>query len=88
MRLSQLFTKTSKEATADAESKNADLLTRAGFIHKLMAGVYSFLPLGTRVLWKIEKMLREEMDTIGNEVFLPSLSPTQNTASPREVPAA
>ncbi|MSR87040.1 proline--tRNA ligase [Candidatus Peribacteria bacterium] len=78
MRLSQLFTKTSKESTSDAESKNADLLIRGGFISKTMAGVYSFLPLGTRVLWKIEKILREEMDKIGNEVFLPALSPTAN----------
>ena len=74
MFLSQLFTKTSKESTADAESVNADLLTRAGFIHKTMAGVYAFLPLGLRVLNKVERMLREEMDAIGNEVFLPSLS--------------
>lgn len=78
MRLSQLFTKTSKESASDAESRNADLLTRAGFIHKTMAGVYSFLPLGTRVLWNIERILREEMDKIGSEVFLPSLSPTRN----------
>jgi len=78
VRLSQLFTKTSKESAGDAQSRNADLLTRAGFIQRLMAGVYSYLPLGSRVLWKIEKILREEMDRIGNEVFLPSLSPTQN----------
>lgn len=76
MRLSQLFTKTSKEAVADASSRNADLLTRAGFIDKTMAGVYAYLPLGVRVLWNIERILREEMDAIGNEVFLPSIAPT------------
>ncbi|MBI5155733.1 proline--tRNA ligase [Candidatus Peregrinibacteria bacterium] len=78
MLLSRLFSKTSKESASDDRSKNADLLTRAGFISKTMAGVYSYLPLGARVLWKIEKMLREEMDKIGAEVFLPSLSPTAN----------
>ncbi|MBI3618508.1 proline--tRNA ligase [Candidatus Peregrinibacteria bacterium] len=77
MRLSSLFTKTSKETASDAASRNADLLTRAGFIHKTMAGVYSYLPLGARVLRKIEDCLREEMDKIGCEVFLPSLSPTE-----------
>lgn len=78
MRLSQLFTKTSKETASDAESKNADLLTRGGFIHKTMAGAYSFLPLGLRVLWKIERILREEMDTIGSELLMPLLTPTAN----------
>src|SRR3989338_1122047 len=72
---SQIFAKTSKSSRADAESVNADLLTRAGFINKTMAGVYSFLPLGWRVLRNIENLLREEMDPIGAEVFLPSLTP-------------
>lgn len=72
---SQIFAKTSKSSRADAESVNADLLTRAGFIHKTMAGVYSFLPLGWRVLRNIEDLLREEMDPIAAEVFLPSLTP-------------
>lgn len=78
MLLSTLFTKTSKEAVADAASPNAELLTRAGFISKTMAGVYSYLPLGTKVLWKIENILREEMNKIGSEVFLPSLAPNEN----------
>ncbi len=77
MRLSQLFTKTSKDSQSDASSKNADLLTRAGFIDKTMAGTYAFLPLGLRVLAKIEAILREEMNKIGQEVFLPSLAPTE-----------
>ncbi len=65
MRQSQLFTKTRKEAPKDEVSKNAELLIRAGFIHKEMAGVYSFLPLGKRVVDKIAKIIREEMDAIG-----------------------
>ena len=62
---SRLFTKTRREAPADEVSKNAILLTRAGFIHKEMAGVYSYLPLGFRVLKKIENIIREEMDALG-----------------------
>lgn len=62
---SKLFTKTRKEAPADEVSKNAQLLIRAGFINKEMAGVYSYLPLGLRVLKNIEQVIREEMNTIG-----------------------
>lgn len=77
--LSLLFTKTSKESAADADSINADLLTRAGFIHKTMAGVHSFLPLGLTVLKKIEQIIREEMDAIGaQELLLSALSPKEN----------
>lgn len=65
MKQSQLFTKTRKEAPADEVSKNAELLTRAGFIHKEMAGVYTYLPLGVKVLKKIEDIIREEMNNIG-----------------------
>ncbi len=65
MRQSKLFTKTRKETPADETSKNAELLIRAGFIHKEMAGVYSYLPLGLRVIKKIENIIREEMDAIG-----------------------
>ena len=78
MKLSKLFTKTTKEKSSDASSKNADLLVRAGFIHKTMAGAYSYLPLGNRVLQKIEGIVREEMDTIGNEVFLTALCPEEH----------
>jgi prolyl-tRNA synthetase len=67
MRQSQLFTKTRREAPKDEVSKNAILLTRAGFIHKEMAGVYSYLPLGFRVLKKIENIIREEMNAIGSQ---------------------
>lgn len=65
MRQSKLFTKTRKEAPADETSKNAELLIRGGFIHKEMAGVYTYLPLGLRVLNKVENIIREEMDQIG-----------------------
>lgn len=74
MRRSQLFSKTRKEAPADEVSNNAQLLIRAGFIHKEMAGVYSYLPLGLKVLGNIAQIIREEMDAIGGqEVAMPSL---------------
>jgi len=76
---SQLFTKTSKSSQSDASSVNADLLTRAGFIHKTMAGVYSYLPLGLVVLRKIENIIREEMNAIGGqEILMSGLSPRDN----------
>ncbi len=65
MKQSQLFTKTRKEAPKDEVSRNAELLIRAGFIHKEMAGVYSLLPLGLRVLRNIEQVIREEINAIG-----------------------
>jgi prolyl-tRNA synthetase len=74
MRQSQLFTKTIKENPADEISKNAQLLTRAGFIFKQMAGVYNLLPLGLRVLNKINNIIREEMNKIGGqELFMTAL---------------
>ncbi len=74
MRLSNLFTKTRKDAPADETAKNAQLLIKAGFIHKEMAGVYSYLPLGLRVLNNISQIIREEMDAIGaQEVSMPAL---------------
>lgn len=65
MKLSQLFTKTRKDMPADETAKNAQLLIQAGFIHKEMAGVYAYLPLGKRVLDNIMQIIREEMDAIG-----------------------
>jgi len=65
MKQSQLFTKTKKESPSDEMALNAELLIKAGFINKEMAGVYSYLPLGLRVLKKIEEIIREEMDAIG-----------------------
>ncbi len=74
MRQSQLFTKTRKEFPADEASKNAQLLIRAGFIYKEMAGVYAMLPLGLRTLNKIIDIIREEMNTVGGqEVTLTAL---------------
>ncbi len=68
-----------KEAPKDEESYNAQILIRAGFIEKIMAGVYAFLPLGLRVLRNIERIVREEMDAAGaHEVLLPVLSPKEN----------
>lgn len=79
MRQSQLFTKTLREAPKDEVSLNAQLLIRAGFVDKLMAGVYTYLPLGLRVLKKIQNIIREEMDAVGGqEVLMPALSPKEN----------
>ena len=74
MRLSQLFTKTSKTAPADETAHNAKLLIQAGFIHKEMAGVYAYLPLGLRVVENIKKIVRQEMDALsGQELIMTSL---------------
>ncbi|MDE1925205.1 MAG: prolyl-tRNA synthetase [Patescibacteria group bacterium] len=70
MRQSQLFTKTRREAPKDEVAKNAQLLIRAGYIHKEMAGVYAYLPLGLRVVEKIKKIVREEMDKIGGQEII------------------
>ena len=67
MRQSHLFTKTRKEAPSDEVAKNARLLIRAGYIHNEMAGVYSFLPLGLRVMNKIIGIIREEMNALGGQ---------------------
>lgn len=74
MKVSQLFTRTSKTAPADEVAKNAQLLIRAGFIYKEMAGVYAYLPLGLRVVEKIKHIVREEMNAIGsNELIMTGL---------------
>ncbi len=74
MRQSQLFGKTTYEISKDEQSVNAQLLIRGGFIHKEMAGVYTYLPLGKRVLSKIEDIIREEIDAIGGqEILMPAL---------------
>lgn len=75
MKYSHLFTKTQKELPAKETSKNAELLLRAGFIRKEQAGVYSYLPLGLRVLRKIERIVREEMNAYGvQEILMPALA--------------
>ncbi len=74
MRQSHLFTKTRKEAPADEVAKNAQLLIRGGYIGKEMAGVYSYLPLGLRVVEKIKQIVREEMNAIsGQELIMTAL---------------
>lgn len=74
MRQSKLFTKTRKEAPSDETAKNAQLLIRAGYIAKEMAGVYSYLPLGLRVVEKIKQIVREEMNAIdGQELIMTAL---------------
>lgn len=74
MRVTNLFTKTSKTSPSDEVSKNAQLLIQAGFIYKEMAGVYDFLPLGKIVLDKIVQIIREEMNAVGgNEISLTAL---------------
>ncbi|HEU0080933.1 MAG TPA: aminoacyl--tRNA ligase-related protein [Candidatus Paceibacterota bacterium] len=78
MRQSHLFTKTRKEAPKDEVAKNAQLLIRAGYVYKEMAGVYAYLPLGLRVLDKIVQVIREEMDAIGGqELHLTALQDKQ-----------
>jgi prolyl-tRNA synthetase len=67
MRVSQIFTKTRKEFPADEVSKNAQLLIRGGFINKEMAGVYTYLPMGLKVLNKIMQIIRDEMNAIGGQ---------------------
>ena len=70
MRQSKLFTKTRKETPADETAKNAQLLIRAGYVYKVMAGVYAYTPLGLRVLEKIKNIVREEMDNIGGQELI------------------
>lgn len=79
MRQSELFGKTIKEAPRDELAANAKLLTRAGYVHKLMAGVYQYLPLGVLVLQKIEQIIREEMNALGaQEILMPALHPREH----------
>lgn len=79
MRQSKLFSKTLKNSPKDEVSINAQLLIRAGFVDKLMAGSYSYLPLGLRVIKKIENIIREEMNMAGGqEILMPALHPKKN----------
>lgn len=79
MKYSKLFGKTNKTAK-NYESINATLLQKAGYIDQVMAGVYTYLPLGLRVLGKIENIVRNHMDKISSEVLMPSLAPKENWA--------
>lgn len=74
MRFSRLFTKTIKETPSDEEAINAKLLIRGGFISKVMAGVYEYMPLGLRVLNKINNIIRQEINAVGGqEIFMSAL---------------
>src|SRR3954471_23300758 len=76
MRMSRLFVRTLREDPADAEVPSHRLLVRAGYIRRAAPGIYSYLPLGLRVLRKIENIIREEMDGIGaQELLFPALLP-------------
>lgn len=78
MRWTQTFIPTLKETPADAEIVSHKLLLRAGLVRKLTGGLYTFLPLGLRVLRKVERIVREEMDRAGAiEVFMPALQPPE-----------
>ncbi|MDD3019599.1 MAG: His/Gly/Thr/Pro-type tRNA ligase C-terminal domain-containing protein [Alphaproteobacteria bacterium] len=78
MRLSTLSTKTVKDVSKLDVSRNAQLLTQAGFVDQLMAGVYSYLPLGVKVLSNIENIIRQEMDSLGaQEILMPALQPRE-----------
>ena len=78
MRATQLFFPTLRDAPKDAEMVSHKLLLRGGFIRPLASGVYSYLPLGLRVLGKISNILREEMNQIGgNELLMPALFPRE-----------
>ena len=78
MRMSQLFLRTLRDDPSDAEVDSHRLLVRAGFIRKVAAGVYSWLPLGYRVLRKVEQIVREEMDDAGaQELLLPIVQPLE-----------
>lgn len=74
MKMSQLFTRTLKDAPSDEVAKNAQLLIRAGYIYKVMAGVYAYTPLGLRVLENIKQIVREEMNAVdGQELIMTNL---------------
>ncbi len=72
MRYKQIFSRTSKNVPADEKSRNAQLLIRAGYVNKVMAGVYNYTPLGLLVLEKIKQIVRQEMDAIGGQELLMS----------------
>lgn len=79
MRQSQLYIKSHREAPKDEEAASAKLLLRSGFVNKEMAGVYSYLPLGLRVVTNIAQVVREEMEKMGGrEILMPILHPKEN----------
>jgi prolyl-tRNA synthetase len=79
MKQSHFFSKTRKSAPKDDLSINAKLLEQGGFIQKTMSGVYTFLPLGLRVLSKVENLIRDEMNAVGGqEILMPAMQPKEN----------
>ena len=79
MKFTEGFVKTKKDVAKNLDSANAELLIKGSYIDQVMAGVYSFLPLGLRVIRKIEDIIREEMEIIGGqEVLMPALQPKEN----------
>ncbi len=78
MKMTRMGVRPEKTPPKDAEAVNQKLLIQAGFIHQEMAGVYSFLPLGLKVITKIENIVRKHMDEIGSELLMPALSPKEN----------
>lgn len=78
MRQSVLFSNTLREAPSDAEIASHRLMLRAGFVRQLAAGIYTYLPLGWRVLRKIEQIVREELELAGaQELLMPALQPAE-----------
>ena len=78
MRYSQMFLPTVKEIPSDAEVISHQLMLRAGMIRKLTSGIYSYLPMGYRVIRKVEQIIREEMNTAGaQEIFMPTVQPAE-----------
>ncbi len=78
MRMSRLFGKTLRNAPADADTANHQLMLRAGLVQQLAAGIYSYLPTGWKVMRKIEQVIREEMDRAGGqEVIMPVVQPAE-----------
>ncbi|MDF2607687.1 MAG: proline--tRNA ligase, partial [Bacillales bacterium] len=78
MRQSNFFAPTLREVPADADTKSQQLLLRAGYIRQNAAGIYSYLPLGLKVLKNIENIVRDEMDKAGAvELLMPALAPAE-----------
>ena len=78
MRYSEMFLPTVREVPSDAEIISHQLMIRAGLIRKLTSGIYSYLPLGYRVIRKLEQIIREEMNRAGaQEVHLPMVQPAE-----------
>ena len=77
LRMSSLFLRTLREDPADAEVPSHRLLVRAGYIRRVSPGIYTWLPLGLRVLRNVEQIVREEMDQISQELLFPALLPRE-----------